>query len=70
MYSCIHHNQDNKTVLIRVPVVVQWKQIQLGIIRFWVRSLAFLSGVKDPALHELWSRAQMWLGSHIAVALV
>ena len=23
--------------------------------------------VKDLALHELWCRSQMWLGSHVAV---
>ena len=33
-----------------VPVMAQWKRILLGTMRLWVRSLALLSGFKDPAL--------------------
>ena len=29
-----------------VPVVAQWKRIQLGTMRSWVRSLASLSGLR------------------------
>ena len=30
----------------RVSVVAQWKQIRLGTMRLWVRSLALLSGLR------------------------
>ena len=52
-----------------VPIVVQWKQIQLGTLRLWVRSLASLSGLKIWHCHKLWCRSQMRLGSGIAVAV-
>ena len=26
--------------------------------------------VEDPHCHELWCRSQMWLGSHVVVAVV
>ena len=57
----------------RVPVVVQQKQICLGTMRFWVRSLASLSGLRihialscgvghrhgsDLALLWLWCRLE------------
>ena len=29
-----------------VPIVVQWKRIQLGTMRWWVQSLASLSGLR------------------------
>ena len=35
-----------KFCLTGVPVLVQWKRIQLGIMRLWVRSLASLSGLR------------------------
>ena len=37
-----------------VPVIVQWKLIQLGTMRLRVQSLASLSELKDPALRERW----------------
>ena len=37
--------------------------------RMQVQSLAFLSGLKYPALRELWCRSQMQLRSGIAVAV-
>ena len=58
-------------VKYRVSVVVQWKRIRLGTMRFRVRSLASLSGLRppvamsygvghrgglDPALLRLWCR--------------
>ena len=53
-----------------VLVVAQRKQIQLGTMRFQVRSLASLSGLKIQHCRELWCGSQMWLGSCIAVAVV
>ena len=38
--------------------------------RMQVQSLALLSGLRIQRGRELWWRSQMWLGSHIAVALV
>ena len=35
-----------------------------------VRSLASLSGLTIRHCRELWCRSQMWLGSHVAVAVV
>ena len=32
--------------------------------------MASLSGLKDPVFCDLWCRSQMWLGSHVAVAVV
>ena len=37
--------------------MAQWKQIQLGTMRLWVQSLAFLSGLRILCCHELWRRA-------------
>ena len=53
-----------------VPVVVQWKRIQLGTMRLWVRSLALLSGLRIRHCHELWCRLQTRLRSHDAVEAV
>ena len=53
-----------------VPVLAQQKQIQLGIMKLWVQSLALLSGLRIWCCHELWCKSQTWLGSHIAVAVV
>ena len=55
--------------ILGVPVMAQWKQIQLGTIRLWVRSLALLSGLRVQHCHELWCRLQMQLGSCVAVAV-
>ena len=48
-----------------VPVVAQWKQIQLGS----MRSLSSLSELGTQRCHELWGRSQMWLGYGIDVAV-
>ena len=53
-----------------VPIVMQWKRIQSGTMRLWVRSLASLSGLRIWHCHELWYRSQIRLGSGIAVAVV
>ena len=47
----------------------QWHS-RLGSMRMQVRSLAPLSGLGPPRCCELWSGSQMWLGSHVAVAVV
>ena len=44
---------------MRVPIVVQQKQIRLENMRLWVRSLALLSGLRIWHCHELWYRLQM-----------
>ena len=49
--------------------MVQRKQIQLGTMRLWVRSLTSLSGLKIQRCPELWYKLQTWLRSGIAVAL-
>ena len=36
-----------------VPIVAQWKRIQLGTMRLQVRSLASLSGLRIQHCHEL-----------------
>ena len=38
--------------------------------KMWVWSLASLSGLRIWRCHKLWCRLQMWLRSHITVALV
>ena len=53
-----------------VPIVVQWKRIQLGTMRLRVPSLALLSGLRIQHRLELWCRSQMQLGSWVAVAVV
>ena len=68
----------SETVLFRVPVVVQQKQIQLGSMRMWVRLLASLSGLGSGAAvscsvgHRRGSDpALLWLGCRLAaVALI
>ena len=50
--------------------MAQWKQIQLGTVSLWVRSLALLRGLRIRHCYELWWRSQMQLGSLVAVAVV
>ena len=50
-----------------VPVMAQWKQIQLGNMRLQVWSLPLLSGLGIWHCCELWCRSQTWLGSGVAV---
>ena len=56
-------------VVLGVPIVVQWKQIQPGTMRMWVQSLASLSGSGIWCCLELWCSLQMQLGSRMAVAV-
>ena len=69
----LREKRNSYNLLIRnkvgVPVLVQRKQIQLGTMRLWVRSLASLSGLRIRCCCELWCRLQTQLGSSIAVAL-
>ena len=53
-----------------VPIVAQWKQIQLVSMRMQVQSLASLSRLRIWRCLELQCRSQMWLGSSVAVAMV
>ena len=46
------------------------KQIQLGTMKLWVRSLALISGLRIWHYRELCCRSQMQLRSDVAVALV
>ena len=48
---------------IGVPVVEQWKRIQLGTMRLWVRSPASISELGSGAARELCCRSQRRLGS-------
>ena len=48
-----------------VPTVVQQKQIWLGTMSFWVRSLASVSGSRIWCCHELWCRSQTWIRTSI-----
>ena len=41
-----------------VPVVVQWKRMQLGTMRLQVQSLASLTELRIWHCHELWCRSQ------------
>ena len=52
------------------PAVVQGKQIWLGTMTLWVRSLALLGGLRIWCCQELWCRLQMKLGSGVAVAVM
>ena len=52
-----------------VPVVAQRNRIQLGTMRWRVRSLASLSGLRIWRCHELWCRSQTWVRSGVAVAM-
>uniref|UniRef100_A0A8D1UWZ7 Galanin-like peptide n=1 Tax=Sus scrofa TaxID=9823 RepID=A0A8D1UWZ7_PIG len=61
---------DSGVTFVGVPDVVPWKRIRPGTTRFQLRSLALLSGLRIQCCCELWCRLQMWLGSHIAVAVV
>ena len=62
---CLVH----KNCLQRVPIVAQRKWIWLVTMRFHVRSLASLSGLRIRCCWELWCRSKTRLGSCIAVAL-
>ena len=55
---------------IGVPMMVQWKRIRLGTMRFRVPSLTLLNGLKIWRCPELWCRLQMRLGSGVAMAVV
>ena len=55
---------------IGVPIMEQWKRLQLGPMRLRVQSLALLSGLRIKHCRELWCGLKTRLGSCIAVALV
>ena len=42
-----------------VPVMAQWKQIQLGTMRLQVRSLPSLSGLRIQHCRDLWFSSQV-----------
>ena len=52
-----------------VPVMVQWKRIWLGTMRFRVQFLASLNGLSIWHCRELWCKLQAWLISCLAVAV-
>ena len=54
----------------KVPVMVQWKQIRLGNMRFLVQPLASLCGLRIQRCHKLWCKSQTWLRSGVAAAVV
>ena len=53
-----------------VPVAEQQKRIRLGNMRFRVRSLASLTGLRIQHCCELWCRSWIQLGSGVDVAVV
>ena len=53
-----------------VPIMAQWKRIQLGTTRLWVQSLASLSGLRIWHCCELQCGLQTWPGSGVAAAVV
>ena len=53
-----------------VHIMTQRKQIRLGTMSLWVRSLALLSRLKIWRCRELWCRLQTWLRSGVTVAVV
>ena len=59
-----------KKILGGVPIVAQWKQIQLVSMTMRVQSLASLSGLEIWHCRELWYRLQTRLRSCVAVAVV
>ena len=58
----------NERNMVGVPITAQWKLLQLGAMRLWVRSLASLHGLRIRCCHDLWCRSQTRLGSGVAVA--
>ena len=52
-----------------VPILAQWKRIQLGTMRLLVQSLASLSGLRIQRCYELWCRSKARLRSQVAVGL-
>ena len=45
-FVCYAHFGFLNSACLGVPFVAQWKQIQLGTMRLWVRSLAWLNGLR------------------------
>ena len=59
-----------KILDVGVPVLVPQKRIRLRTMRWRVRSLASLSGLRIRRCRELWCRWQKRFGSRVAVAVV
>ena len=55
--------------MVGVPVVAQWKRVQLGTMRLPVPSMAWISELRIWCCHELWCSLQKRLRSAIAVAM-
>ena len=49
--------------------MTQWKLTRLIIMRMLVHSLDLLSGLRIQCCRELWYSSELWLGSHVAVAV-
>ena len=52
-----------KSAELGVPVMAQWKRIQLGTMRLGDSIPGLAQWVKDPVFRELWCRSQTRLGS-------
>jgi len=63
-------NLKKKKKVQGVSVVAQWKRIRLVSMRMQVQTLASISGLRIWHGHDPWCRLQMWLRSHVAVAVV
>ena len=61
-----HTTQTQEIRKLGVPIMAQWKRIQLGTKRLQVQSLASLSGLRIRHCHELWCKftnaARIWRG--------
>ena len=68
-YSRIPETKMFEMKVCGVPVVAQWKQIQLVSMRMQVQSLVPLCGLKIQCCSEPWCRSQTWLRSLLAVAV-
>ena len=67
--SCMYQPQYLKKNFFGVPFQAQQKWIWLGTVRWQVRSLASLNGLRIWHCHQLWYRLQTLLGSDVAVAV-
>ena len=69
-WSSVVRSLHRQLTPLGVPVMAQWKRIRLVSMRFQVRSLSLLSGLRIRHYRELWCRSQMQLGLGVAVSVV
>ena len=69
-HACLSSNISFKNIKQEFPSWLSGSRIRLGTMKWGVRSLALLSGLRIRHCRDLWCRSQMRLGSRVAVALV